>query len=181
MIIESINARKTIEYIFHFACIAATIVTTCWCVYIFYQDNDVCLVDFKQYNEEKEYIYPSFSLIFVNPFIEGRLNNYGDGINTSTYSQFLEGKYWDERMFNISYDDVTINMDDYFLGYDIMLANLTLKSYNDFEQGNSDGWKPPYVSHRHPKWKAFAVDKPYHKGQRIVRIWTKIKTEIFYP
>ena len=179
MAIESINSRKSIQYFFQLVCIVAAVSTTCWCVYIYSQDHDVCLVDFKQYNEEKEYIYPSFSLIFVNPFIEEKLKEYGEGINTTTYSRFLEGDYWDERMLNISYDDVTIDMDKYFLGYDIRLANLTLLSYRDFKNGNTDGWKPPYVSHRHPKWKAFAVDKPYHKGQRIVRIWTKIKTAIF--
>ena len=179
MVLESINYKKSVENFFHIACIVAAVSLTCWCVYIFSQDNDVCLVDFKQYNEEKEYIYPSFSLIFINPFIEEKLRQHGDGINTTTYSQFLEGKYWDERMLNISYDDVTINIADYFVGYDIMLANLTLKAYTDFEKGNNDGWKPPYVSHRHPKWKGFAVDKPYHKGQRIVRIWTIIKTSIF--
>ena len=173
------NSKKAIEYFFQFACIIAAVSTTCWCVYIYSQDKDVCLVDFKQYNEEKEYIYPSFSLIFVNPFIDEKLKKYGEGISAKTYSQFLEGQLWDERMLNISYDDVTIDMADYFLGYDIMLANLTLKSYNSFGDDENDGWKPPYVSHRHPKWKAFAVDKPYHKGQRIIRIWTKIKTSIF--
>ena len=70
MVVEAVDFRKSIEYFFHIACIVAAISTTCWCVYIFSQDHDVCLVDFKQYNEEKEYIYPSFSLIFVNPFIE---------------------------------------------------------------------------------------------------------------
>ena len=179
MVVEAVSFKKSIEYFFHIACIVAAISTTSWCVYIFSQDHDVCLVDFKQYNEEKEYIYPSFSLIFVNPFIEEKLKEHGEGINATTYSQFLEGLYWDEKMLNISYDDVTINIADYFLGYDIMQADLTLKSYTDFKSRYNDGWKPPYVSHRHPKWKAFAVDKPYHKGQRIIRIWTKIKTEIF--
>ena len=179
MALASINTKDTFKLIFHFACISATIVATCWCIYIFCQDDDVCLVDFKQYNEKEEYIYPSFSLIFINPFIETKLKKYGDGINTTTYSQFLEGKYWDHRMLNISYDDVTINMDDYFLGYDIKLANLTLLSYHEFETTDTNGWKPPYVSHRHPKWKSFGVDKPYHKGQRITQIWANIKTEIF--
>ena len=96
-------------------------------------------MDFKQYNEEKEYIYPSFSLIFVNPFIDAKLKKYGEGVNARTYSQFLEGQLWDDRMLNISYDDVTIDMADYFLGYDIMLANLDLKSYNNFgDDGRED-------------------------------------------
>ena len=90
MICDSIKVGKTIEHLFHFVCITATIVTTCWCVYIFDQDNDVCLVDFKQYNEKEEYIYPSFSLVFVNPFIESKLQKYGGGINATTYSLFLE-------------------------------------------------------------------------------------------
>merc|ERR1712223_1751829 len=125
MVVEAVSFKKSIEYFFHIACIVAAISTTSWCVYIFSQDHDVCLVDFKQYNEEKEYIYPSFSLIFVNPFIEEKLKLYGKGINATTYSQFLEGLYWDERTLNISYDEVTIDIADYFFGYDIMHADLT--------------------------------------------------------
>ena len=48
---ELLNSKKAIEYFFQFACIIAAISTTCWCVYIYSQDKDVCLVDFKQYNE----------------------------------------------------------------------------------------------------------------------------------
>ena len=91
MVLESINFKKSVENFFHIVCIVAAVSLTCWCVSIFFQDHDVCLVDFKQYNEEKEYIYPSFSLIFINPFIEEKLREHGDGINTTTYSQFLEG------------------------------------------------------------------------------------------
>ena len=171
--------RKAIEYFFAFVCIAATIATTCWCAYIFYEDHDVSLVDFKQYNEEKEYIYPSYSLVFWNPFKEEKLKSYGDGINTSTYSQFLEGTYWDERMLNISYDDVTIDIGDYFLGYDIWFFNGTFTSITDFEHGSIDGWEPPRVSFRQARWKAFAVQQPYRKGQMVAGLSIKIRTNIF--
>ena len=73
MKIGSFNFCKTFETLFHLTCIAATIGTTCWCFYVFILDNDVCLVDFKKYGEEKEYMYPSFALTFVNPFIEEKL------------------------------------------------------------------------------------------------------------
>ena len=83
-------------------------------------------------------------------------------------------------MLNISYDDVTIDMDNHFLGYDIMLANLSICSYRNFTRGSfTNGWKPPYVSHRNPKFKSFAVDSPYHKGQITVKTCTKIMTNIF--
>ena len=176
---ESSTTRKVVEYLFQLACVAGTIGTTSWCLYLFWQNNDVCLVDFKQYNEEIEYISPSFSLAFLNPFVEEKFKKYGEGIDSTSYIQFLEGRYWDDRMLNISYDDVTIDIHEYFLGYEIRFANMTTKKLKDFDQGDVDGWKPPYISLRHPKMKAFGVDSPYQKGTAVVKTSLNIKTDIF--
>jgi hypothetical protein len=176
---ESFNFGKTFETLFHLTCIAATVGTTCWCFYIFLLDNDVCLVDFKKYGEEKEYIYPSFAMVFVNPFIEKKLKRYGENITTASYVSFLQGYHWDERMVNISYDNVTLDINDYFLGYDIQMADMEIKRYRNSDNGSRNGWKSPYVSYRHPTWKSFSVDIPYHKGERVIKIWTEIKTNIF--
>ena len=134
---ESINFYKIFETLFHLICIAATIGTTSWCFYIFILDKDVCLVDFKEFGEEKEYIYPSFSLVFANPFIEGKLKGYGENITTTSYVSFLKGFHWDDRMVNISYDNVTLDINDYFLGYNILMADMEIRYYNKSE----NGWK----------------------------------------
>ena len=155
---NSLNFRKVFEQFIHIGCVFAAIGTTLWCVYIFFENNDVCLVDFKKYNEKPEYLSPSFSIAFANPFNESKLKLYGTGINTSSYVQFLKGEYWDERMLNINYDDVTIDITNYFLGFEIAYSNWTKYRFKATELNQSNGLKHPFVSFRHPTMKAFGVN-----------------------
>ena len=173
------NSRKLFEQLFHFGCVVAAIGTTLWCVILFFENNDVCLVDFKKYNEEPEYISPSFSIGFANPFNQSMLEMYGKGINTSSYIQFLQGQYWDKRMLNINYDEVTIDINKYFLGYEVVLSNLTKYFLKFHEIHKSNGFKLPYVSFRHPKMKVFGFDPPNIEGIGIAKLGVMIKTEIF--
>ena len=55
-------------------------------------------------------IYPSFSFCFVPPFLENAFEIYEDGINITTYSKFLHGELWDERMLAVDYDNVSLLM-----------------------------------------------------------------------
>ena len=174
-----LNFRKVFEQFIHIGCVFAAIGTTLWCVYIFFENNDVCLVDFKKYNEKPEYLSPSFSIAFANPFNESKLKLYGTGINTSSYVQFLKGEYWDERMLNINYDDVTIDITNYFLGFEIAYSNWTKYRFEATELNQSNGLKHPFVSFRHPTMKAFGVNPPEFKGETIVKLGVQIKTEIF--
>ena len=97
--------------VFHFICSAAAFSLTCWCVYKYVKDEDVSHVNYRRYHSEKDNIYPSLTLCFNNPFLNHKLVKYGDGINTTTYVKFLKGLHWDERMIDIHYDNVTLNID----------------------------------------------------------------------
>ena len=123
------------------------------------------------------------SILIVNPYINERLKAYGDGINSVTYSKFLAGQHWDERMLNISYDDVTVDLKDYFVGYDTLSDNFSVISIDNFTTDREGhGWKPPKVNFRHWGWKSFAIEKPYRGGgvtQFFVQTWVKIKTDLF--
>ena len=155
-------------FCFNAACILATIGTTCWSIYIFVQNSDVCLVDYISYNLDRNSIYPSISIAVGNPFIKQNLKIYGDNITPTTYSRFLEGKHWDDRMMNINYDNVTVDISDYLLSYEIVYGeNRTKHVYekSSISKMLSDGWKLPYTSYRGYDIKAFTIDPPYKKRQ----------------
>ena len=81
-------------------------------------DEDVVRIEFEEFNSEIDNIYPTISLCFPSPLSEDKLANYGEGITVSTYSSFITGESgsWDDRMAQIDYDDVSLNIEDYFLG-----------------------------------------------------------------
>ena len=48
--------------------------------------------------------------------MDDELRKFGDTINEANYSDFLQGKLWDDTMNTIDYDDVTPKIEDYLLG-----------------------------------------------------------------
>ena len=171
---------------FKIACILATIGTTCWSIYIFAQNSDVCLVDYIPYNQDGNSIYPSITIVVGNPFIKENLKVHGENITPALYSQFLEGTYWDDRMMNINYDDVTVDINDYLLSYELKYGdNHTTFVYEkaSFENMNNGGWKLPYISYRGYEIKAFTIDQPFIKDRNVLTLAVNLKTSLFdrYP
>ena len=59
---------KKLSLVFHGVCwIATTSVVSYW-IYIFSLNEDLCVVDYKKYYQEKTDHYPVLSLCFENPF-----------------------------------------------------------------------------------------------------------------
>ena len=111
---------------FRFLCILTTIVLTGWCLYKYTLDEDVSLVAFVKFNDDKQKVYPAITFCFWNPFYNQKLKRYGTGINTSTYSYFLQGILWDDRMVSIDYDDVTVSLEDYVTEMGLQYGNFSV-------------------------------------------------------
>ena len=110
--------ERCFKYVFHFLCGVATVGFTIYCVHQYIKDEDVARIEFAEFNAEEDNIYPTITLCFPSPLIEEKLAEYGEGITVETYSNFLTGQNnsWDDRMAKIDYDDVSINIEDFFLG-----------------------------------------------------------------
>ena len=101
------------KWFFHIMCVFLTTGLTSWCFYKYNLDEDVSLVSFVTFNDDENKIYPALTLCFWNPFLNEKLKSYGSNINTTTYSRFIQGTFWDESMARIDYDDVTVSLEDY--------------------------------------------------------------------
>ena len=110
--------ERSFKYGFHFLCGVAMVGFTIYCVLQYIKDEDVARIEFAEFNAEEDNTYPTITLCFPTPLIEEKLSSFGEGITVETYSAFLTGQNnsWDERMAKIDYDDVSINIEDYFLG-----------------------------------------------------------------
>lgn len=114
--------EKLFKYMFHGLCGFATLGFTIFCVHQYALDEDVARIEFQEFNSDENHIYPSVTICFPNPLLEDKLAQYGEGINASTYTKFVVGELWDERMALIDYDDVSIDIENYLLGKTIFLA-----------------------------------------------------------
>ena len=115
------NIFECFKRCFATVCGFLTTIIVCACISVYILNEDVSRVDFHLFHSHFQDQYPTTTLCFYNPFLENELKKYGDGINTTTYSQFLQGKFADDRMRDIDYDNVTVSLNDFLLG-----AGLTL-------------------------------------------------------
>ena len=106
-----LNTEKNITSLFHFLCITAALLMIIYCGVEFIRNEDVTEISYKSFNGN----YPDLTLCFYPPFIDENLMKYGKDLKTWQYGLFLSGYYWDDRMPNIDYTDVTINWEDILL------------------------------------------------------------------
>ena len=157
-----------------FLCTCAACILTCWCFYKYMKDDDVSLVNYKRYHSDKDSVYPSLTLCFNNPFLNDKLEDVGDGVNTTTYSKFLEGLHWDNRLVHINYDSVTLDIDEYLDGVRIVLANGTV-----YENSNHPTEKMYYISMRSSSVKCFSFDTPFLTNVGVEYLVVAMKNSIF--
>ena len=146
------------------------------------QDEDVSLISFKTFHDDNDNLYPTTTMCFYNPFIESKLENYGPGINITSYSQYLQGKLLDDRMKHIPYDNVTVSMDDYLLEISGKLENGSFIWIYDKAGENklhSSATIPPYyINFRSGLTKCFSFDMPYIHRSVVWSWFIKIRTSI---
>ena len=114
MLLNCLNSWSY-RHLFQFICTSATIAFICFCLYKYSQNDDVSQVTFQEFHKKKDNLYPSVSICVSSIFYEENLKSYGDGINISTYTDFMNGEYWDDRIVKVDYDNVTLNFSNYII------------------------------------------------------------------
>ena len=154
--------NNIIAKLFLVSCVFATIGLQIRCLYKYSLNQDVSVLSFRRFHSETNDIYPSISFCILNPFLENELKKYGDEVNVASYSYFLQGLLWDERMLKIDYDNVTVSLTENLESFGVLLEN-----FSDYRLYNATGflhneWKPHFnVSFRGALRKCFTIDIPF--------------------
>ena len=88
-----------------------------------YSERRSELVEYKEFYETKDDIFPTASLCLGHPFLKEKLAEYG--ANETTYLDFLSGTTYAKEMLNINFSYVTIDIIDYIKGYQLYFKNDT--------------------------------------------------------
>ena len=166
---------------FHCLCIVTTIALTGWCLYKYTLDEDVSVVVFAKFNDDNQRLYPALTMCFWNPFYNEKLKMFGTGINTSTYSKFIQGNHWDNRMTSIDYDEVTVSLENYMTEIGVQYGNFTTRIWRDnFKQGRKHTDMPSfYVTNRNGGSKCFSFNMPFVERVPIVYSFVRMTADIF--
>ena len=77
-----------------------------------------------------------------NQFFDDHLfTGYGENITSELYKDFLFGNHYDERMKDINFHNVTIDLTEYVLKYEVRFRNGTY-----METVHNIAWKPLNVN-----------------------------------
>lgn len=166
---------------FRLLAIFVTIGLTGWCLYKYILDEDVSSVEFVSFNDDEQQLYPALTISFWNPFSNEKLKTYGSGINTTTYSRFIQGIYWDDRMTSIDYDDVTVSLEDYMTEIGVQYGNFSTRIWHDnfHKEREYENMPSFYVSNRNGGSKCFSFTMPYVKKIPVVSFFVRINADIF--
>ena len=111
----SLHRYLNFENFFQALCHISAISLVIFCVHKFIQDEDLTEISFKRFLDDEESIYPEISLCLSEPYRKENLKALGDGINSSAYNDFLHGELWDDRMLDINYHKVTLDIKEYLI------------------------------------------------------------------
>ena len=105
---------EKIKFFTNFCCFLATIILFAYCLNTYFENEDVSEIIYKEYNYDTQSQYPSFSVCFnIIPRLIKTEQEYE--LDEDSYEDFLIGHYWDAKMLNISYDEVTESLHKHLL------------------------------------------------------------------
>ena len=173
----TISNWEKFDKLYHLICTIATCILIAHSVSYFTENKDFSFVEYKKYNTGPEYLYPSISLYFHNPFYDGALRKNGSGL--VWYADLLQRENNTSAMSPLSYDNVTVNIKQNFLGYDITYSNYSTMFIPVEDLLFDKVWEIPYVSYRSIHGKAITMDIPYINGMNVIFVELIFKKEIF--
>ena len=110
------EAMKKLEVFFSACCYLATLALLAFCLNIFFKNENITEIKFKKFNDDPISPYPSISFcsqLTSNMLKEPKLKEFRIETNVSSYNDFLTGKFWDEKMLDINYNEATTPMENY--------------------------------------------------------------------
>ena len=76
--------------LFQILCITITLSFIIYNVIVYSKNDDVTEVSYKMYTQDTESIYPAITICTSDAFSSEKLKEYGEGINETTYGNFLK-------------------------------------------------------------------------------------------
>jgi len=150
-------------------CLVATIALQIYCLFHYHSDQDVSMINYTKFHTSQDAIYPSFSFCIRNPIIPEKFDQYEESINVSSYLKFLSGKFWDDNLLTVDYDNVTVSLSD----------NL-IAGYYHTQSDSTDMWLPQYVvSFRSLVQKCFTIDAPIVDNKQLKVFEVVVSNKIF--
>ena len=172
--------RNMLVTVFNILCFVAAFVMTYRCLVTYLRDDDVCIIDFKSFHQTADNVYPSISICISNIFVEEKLKNYDSSLNISAYTHFLNGNLWMDKMANVDYDNISINLRDFVKGIRVIPQDeKVFRNQNTTQEVIHHDSTSIYVSFRASLAKCFTFDTPFNEKMKVMRAEISFNSSLF--
>ena len=112
--------------VFNLVCWISTITLVSYWIYVYTLDEDLCIVDYRKYFEDKSDEFPVLSICLKNHISEEKLKLQNPEITIQRYIDFLNGEIFDEELVKVNYKNVTIDVSNYVNGSWVKFKNKAI-------------------------------------------------------
>ena len=173
----NISTYEKFIMFFRGSCWTVTVFLLCYWIYIFSLDEDICLVDYKEYYDTPTNTYPMLSLCLKNPFKKEKLATKKDEFNSDLYLDFLRGTYFSYEMANISYKRIQINISEYINQYWFEWRNSSHKTFS-MSENPRDLFRTSFSGFYGLRfYSCYSLQLPQDKD--IMSVSVELKTDIY--
>ena len=124
---------EAIEFVFKISCFLVVFIMFGLWIKKYIDDEDVCLVDYQPFTEVPDQLVPELSICFRHPFLQEKFKGLEFDVNASTYLEHLTGKVFQQPYNQIDYNNITLNLEDYFLSKRVVWRNGSISSNTNVE------------------------------------------------
>ena len=182
-----------VQIFFRIICFIITTVLGGICLHKFIWDEDVSKIHFRQYHKHENSVYPALTLCLMNENIFDAVPFHDVNFSSSSYSSFLKGEIWDDKMNEIEFDNLTKSLEDYVEGIGVSSAKNQTVYYrcsDNFQQimygllgykceDNSNITKQIFSSFKNHNSKCLSFTIPFDKDNMVMKLRILLKTSIF--
>ena len=140
---------KVLNIIFKIGCVIFTLVLVADWIEIYLMNEDMTVIENSSYYKTKSDVFPVMSLCFNQQFRYDRyFKTAHRNIIAENYDKYLIGQYFESGMNEVNYEDLSTNISDYLIAYDVWFTNGS----SVLDTRSNLAWKAPYVSYSWNSW-----------------------------
>ena len=118
----NISPRNTFRIAFKvFLVLSVGFMVGFWVYKFTIEDRDIGIVDYVSMAEAYDIDLPMPYMCFETPVLHNTLQAIESTINASKYLKYLKGEIYDKRFVEVNYEEVTLQLENYFLNAKIIL------------------------------------------------------------
>ena len=158
---------------FQFLCWSAVLIMVSYWIYIFTLNEELCLVDYKSYLDNKDDEPPVLSICLKNPISADKLKINAPQVDVDTYLSFVNGSHFNSSLLDIDYQKIILNMSEYTSQTNVVWKNGSEYAYSEIEIFKA---KNPFIFNGR-FYQCYELQLTSMKG--LTGVWLKLNSSVF--